>query len=127
MRHYFTNVLFAALMGLIVLSPAVGQWQQPIPGAGRAPAGWEGLQGTYINQDTGGFCYIYRLPGGGFLFVDDAAQRVNFVVTGRGQLQSVQSRDGMRIAVNVGRDELGRIVLYFVGPGQVSGTWISAS
>jgi hypothetical protein len=124
MRHCFAIVLGALLLGPPALATA--QYPVPLPGNPRARAG-SGLSGRYLNPESGGFCYIYR-TGRGFLFVDEAVQRVLFVYNGPGRLRSVPM-NGMNVPeihVQVGHNTDGRLVLTFYDGGGVAvGEWIA--
>jgi len=127
MLRYVTLVLLPTLTFL--LAPVLVEAQErPIPGAGGRPSITNGLSGIYVNQETGGFCSVYRM-GRDYLFVDESAQRVPFAYSGNGQLRSF-SMNGIQapdISVTVTRDARGRIVLRFDAPGVPSGYWVSAS
>jgi hypothetical protein len=128
MFRYLGLFLVPAVMFLVSPAPVAAQWGPRIPGAGRSPSMAEGITGPYVNQETGGTCFVYPVAGG-YLFVDDAAQRVPFVPIGNGRLESVPT-NRMRlptITVTVGRDGLGRFVLRFDALGVAPGYWVSAS
>src|ERR1700730_15769474 len=103
LRHLTALLLPAVLLAGLAPTPAHGQW--PVPGAGGPPSLGGGLTGTYVNEDTGGTCHVYQM-GRGYLFVDDAAQRVPFVAVGGDRLRSVSSpgRPVPDIIVTEGRD-----------------------
>jgi hypothetical protein len=86
-----------------------------------------GLAGTYINQATGGYCYVYNL-GAGYLFASDYAERIQFLPVGNNLLRSVRNNPTVPdILVTVRENAYGRIVLIFESPGMASGAWVSAT
>jgi hypothetical protein len=86
-----------------------------------------GLAGTYINQATGNYCYVYNL-GAGYLFASDYAERIQFMPVGSNLLRSVRNNPTVPdILVTVTQNAFGRIVLIFESPGMASGTWVSAT
>jgi hypothetical protein len=128
MFRYISLFLLPAVMLLLSAAPVDAQYGTRVPGAARPPSFAEGITGPYVNNENGGFCYVYRGQNG-YLFVDEAAQRVNFLPINNNQLQAVPGW-GMRvpdITVTVGRDGVGRIVLRFDAPGVPPGFWVSAS
>src|SRR5262249_55205130 len=112
MLHRFAAfVLLPATLFLVAPGLAHAQ-RMPVPGSGWPPATSNGITGPYVNLESGGPCWVYRM-GGTFLFVDEDAQRVPFAYAGPTQLRSV-NWGGLRvpnIAVTVGQRADGRIVL----------------
>jgi hypothetical protein len=128
MLRYFAALVLPAVLFLGAPASAHAQQAVMVPGPGGSPSRSNGLNGPYVNLETGGFCYVYPL-GRGFLFVDDAAQRVPFAYAGAGRLRSVSVTGAPvpDITVTVSRETGGRIVLRFDAPGVIPGYWVSAS
>ena len=120
-RYYFGLALLASAI-LFAGVPAV-----PLSDAqGQMMYRSSGLAGTYVNQDTGGYCYVYNL-GAGYLFASDYAQRLQFMPVGGNQLRSVRNNATVPdILVTMDRDAYGRVVLRFESPGLADGYWVSA-
>src|SRR5262245_24351155 len=100
MLRYITLLLAVVL--LVGIFATADAYQTPVPTPRETPSQGMGLTGTYINQESGATCYV-RPMGRGYLFVDEAVQRVPFVWAGS-QLRSTSGN----ITVTVSRDDIGR-------------------
>jgi len=123
LRYYCGLALLAsAVLFASFAPPPAAQGQMGY----RSPLMSRGLAGTYVNQDTGGYCYVYNL-GAGYLFVSDYAERVQFMPVGGNQLRSLRVNAMVPdILVTVDRDAYGRTVLVFESPGKPAGYWVYA-
>jgi len=122
MRYYCSLALLSCVLLLGGLTSAL-----PERSAVQAQQMYQqGLAGTYVNQETGGFCYVYNL-GRGYLFVSDTGERAQFISIGGNQLRSVRTNPLLPdILVTVDLDTFGRTVLAFEVPGKATGYWVYA-